>query len=342
MKFIAAILVVMIHTSPLTSISSALNFGLENGIARIAVPFFFVASGYFFYIKIGYNSNENNKRADRYLIKYLKRITAMYLIWSSLYVVVDLHASYLAHPSIVLCVVYYLRDLIFLGGHYHLWYFPALLFATGILYLASRKLSLKVILMMAVGLYVIGLLGDSYYGLIKQNEFLSGLWQPYFNLFITTRNGLFFGFIYVTIGAFLSERGLLRPNLSGIGLGLSLIGLVVEVYLLQKFTEPRFYNMMLLQLPAAYFLFQFLIQVKVPSWSINYKLLRDCSILIYCSHAMFITLYPKLLPYLHIDYFTLHSLTRFLLILLSSFLCSIVIIRVRRYEKTSKFVSLTY
>lgn len=39
MKFLAAILVVIIHTKALSSVSSVMNFGFVNTIARIAVPF---------------------------------------------------------------------------------------------------------------------------------------------------------------------------------------------------------------------------------------------------------------------------------------------------------------
>lgn len=51
-KFVRAILVVTIHVSPLrtaaeTGWTSYLNFGLSQSLARTAVPFFFVTSGFF-------------------------------------------------------------------------------------------------------------------------------------------------------------------------------------------------------------------------------------------------------------------------------------------------------
>lgn len=48
-KFIAALLVVAIHTTPLEDISAKGNFYFENMLCRIAVPFFFAASGFFFF-----------------------------------------------------------------------------------------------------------------------------------------------------------------------------------------------------------------------------------------------------------------------------------------------------
>ena len=48
-RLIAAILVIAIHTSPLSDISSAADFILTRIIARIAVPFFFMTSGFFLF-----------------------------------------------------------------------------------------------------------------------------------------------------------------------------------------------------------------------------------------------------------------------------------------------------
>ncbi len=44
-RMIAALLVVAIHTSPLSSASAVGDFLLTRVTARVAVPFFFMASG---------------------------------------------------------------------------------------------------------------------------------------------------------------------------------------------------------------------------------------------------------------------------------------------------------
>ena len=46
-KVIAALLVVAIHTSPLTCFGGNADFVLTRILARTAVPFFFMVSGYF-------------------------------------------------------------------------------------------------------------------------------------------------------------------------------------------------------------------------------------------------------------------------------------------------------
>ena len=46
-RIIAAILIVAIHTSPLSSINSTADFLFTRIIARVGVPFFFMTSGFF-------------------------------------------------------------------------------------------------------------------------------------------------------------------------------------------------------------------------------------------------------------------------------------------------------
>ena len=51
MKFIAAILIIILHTSPFQSYSKIISFGFRNIITIIAVPFFFCASGFLLFKK---------------------------------------------------------------------------------------------------------------------------------------------------------------------------------------------------------------------------------------------------------------------------------------------------
>ena len=58
LKYICALLVVTIHIAPLSSyfdtypITKYMNFGIQQYIARIAVPFYFAAAGFFLFRKI--------------------------------------------------------------------------------------------------------------------------------------------------------------------------------------------------------------------------------------------------------------------------------------------------
>lgn len=60
-KFIASFLVIAVHTSPLLKINSELDFILTHIIARIAVPFFVMTTGYFV-MKPFFKSEDGNKK----------------------------------------------------------------------------------------------------------------------------------------------------------------------------------------------------------------------------------------------------------------------------------------
>ncbi len=79
-KFICAFLVIAIHVVPFTDIDPYLSYGVKQYIARLAVPFFFVAGGYFCFRKTDYNNFDSERP-----IAYAKRIFRLYLIWTTIY-----------------------------------------------------------------------------------------------------------------------------------------------------------------------------------------------------------------------------------------------------------------
>ncbi|MDE6476119.1 MAG: acyltransferase, partial [Erysipelotrichaceae bacterium] len=77
-KYICSILVIVIHTSPGLPYSRPLNFFLINIIGRIAVPFFFIANGYFM-------SKNLQQKGNVYFKQYIKSLIKIYLLWSLVY-----------------------------------------------------------------------------------------------------------------------------------------------------------------------------------------------------------------------------------------------------------------
>ena len=73
----------------------------------------------------------------------------------------------------------FLRKLLVDGTFYHLWYFPATILGIVIARWLSR-LGLRVALPVAALLYLIGLGGDSYYGLVSQIPLLRTLYDGIF------------------------------------------------------------------------------------------------------------------------------------------------------------------
>lgn len=79
LKLGLAFLVVALHIFPvakMTGISGLISYEIASGITRIAVPTFFIVSGYLL----------RNKLHDKtYLKKYCKRILLLYIVWQLIY-----------------------------------------------------------------------------------------------------------------------------------------------------------------------------------------------------------------------------------------------------------------
>ena len=77
-RLIAALLIVAIHTSPLVSFSQNGNFMFTRIIARVAVPFFFITSGFFLISRYTYN-------AER-LYAFIKKTALIYGVAILIYI----------------------------------------------------------------------------------------------------------------------------------------------------------------------------------------------------------------------------------------------------------------
>src|SRR5437773_2583063 len=90
-KSIAVLAVIFLHTGPFGDPQYAhspyrLLALIINQSARFAVPFFFIASGYFFA-----KSLQKGIPPSELLLKYCRRLFAVFLLWSIIYAVVPRH-----------------------------------------------------------------------------------------------------------------------------------------------------------------------------------------------------------------------------------------------------------
>ncbi|MGL5978804.1 MAG: acyltransferase family protein [Erysipelotrichaceae bacterium] len=299
MKFTMAILVIAIHTAPLVQISLPAHLFTVQILARLAVPFFFVTSGYFLFLKldssIGYLHPQNRDR----VLQYAKRILLMYLGYSVIYLPL-LAVSWLKGGFDLSTLIRFVRDLLLMGTYYHLWYFPALLFASCLVYLCIAKKGLRFTLNISLFLYLIGMLGNVYQPWLLSLPILGTVTKLYLAIFVTTRNGLFFGCFFFAMGALFALRPKTKPRLSPtLGLAVSMLFLCVEAALLyQSGMMNDLTSMYLCLIPVLYCLMQTLLtwNLKLPSGCALW--MRRSSILLYGFHILFITILNMLFPQL--------------------------------------------
>ncbi len=192
LKFFCAILVVVIHINPFNIFGSAIGFYTVNTLPRIAVPVFFMISGYFLFSKL-----DNREKIKQYSIKVIR----LYAVYTLIYL--PLIKAELSSRSDQLV---FLRKLLLFRSFVHLWYLLTLFFSVLIISLLYNKLkiSLKSQLIMFGVLHIIGIL-ISFYRPVFENTFLKSIIDDYYKYFFDIENCVFFGF-YVVLGCFIREQ----------------------------------------------------------------------------------------------------------------------------------------
>ena len=234
-RLLAVILVVANHTRS----ADSEFLWLLTVLRRVAVPFFIMVSGYFL--------ARGNWRSTG---KFLKKTAMLYGVGILLYLPLNYYAGQLSFD--------FFRRAIFDGSFYHLWYLPALLLGTPIAYYLTRFKPEAAIPIAGI-LYLIGLGGESYYGLVSGIPVLSTFYNGIFLVFDYTRNGLFYVPLFLLLGA----AGIIfRRKIAVIGLLCSLTALIVEALLLHHSGIQRHDSMYLFFPFLMVFLFSLLLEVN--------------------------------------------------------------------------------
>ncbi|MCI8329720.1 MAG: serine racemase VanT catalytic subunit [Oscillibacter sp.] len=263
-RLLAAALVVCIHTGPLASWSPAADFWLCRVLARIAVPFFFLCSGYFL-ARSGWRDTG----------RFLKKTLLLYAAAVALYLPLNLYGGGYGPLE-------WGRRLVTEGTLYHLWYFPAVI--TGVL--VSRglaRLGTRRALALAGALYLLGLGGDSYYGLVRRLPGAGAFYDGVFRVFSQSRNGLFFAPLFLLLGA----AGLRwSRRTSALGAGVSLAAMSAEGFFLRELGWQRHDSMYLFLPLCMVFFFSLLLEQNQG----EDRRARRMSMLIYLVHPLCIVL----------------------------------------------------
>lgn len=164
-KFVCALLVVMIHASPVAGASEWVQFYGVNVLARIAVPLFFGMSGYLFFGRLIYENGrikactENRTK----LLRQIRRNAILYLGWSAAYLlVIQIPNWYHTGWWGPIAVKDYLFSLVFKCGYYHMWYLLAMLYAVPVLYGILSLISVRKAVLVTALLWVCECLVYSY------------------------------------------------------------------------------------------------------------------------------------------------------------------------------------
>ena len=272
-RMIAAALVIIIHTADIPFLGENGNLLLSGVIARIAVPFFFSVTGFF----TDLSSSESVKRLFEKTLLLYAAATVVYLPYG----------TYFAS----------IKQVVFDGSFYHLWYFPALALGAVIVFFL-KKLPIAAALAIAAVLYAFGLCGDSYLLLAQKFEPLRRVLDELSNVFFYTRNGIFFAPLFLLIGNVTGSKFRSEPEqarrpkkafIFGLCFAFSLVLLGVERFSLRGITFPPRDSMFISLIPCTVFLILMLSSVRMKPR----PALRRISMWIYIIHPIFIDLIAR-------------------------------------------------
>ena len=283
-RVVAAFLVVAIHTSPLASYSGTADFVFTRVIARVAVPFFFMVTGYFVLSK------------GTGVRRFLKKTAIIYAASAALYLPINVYAGHLQGWGLLDLV----QQVLFEGTFYHLWYLPAALLGAWLTSLLMRWTSRGVCAAIVTALYVLGLLGDSYWGLIEGVPGVSSAYSALFALMGYTRNGLFFAPMFMFLGAEMRMAKRRGVGFEAAGLVLSFALMLAEALNARAQGWQRHDSMYVLLPFVMYFLFALLSRVKgsvrlpLGSFSLLVYVLHPAVIIVVRGAARFLGLWDIL------------------------------------------------
>lgn len=206
-KLVMAILVVAIHTNPMVACENGTILSVYNSLVSLAVPFFFIASGFFLGKKMTatIGDEENLKTIKSYLFRIIK----LYLLWTIIYLPLTIYDYVVSGDSIAYCIALFVRGLFLIGEHYNswiLWYLLSTIYAlTFIYFMCKMKVSRKILLLVSTIVLLIGFSLDSlvsYTGELA--AFLSFIKK--FVILSIDSGRIFRGVFFITIGVLFSKK----------------------------------------------------------------------------------------------------------------------------------------
>lgn len=275
-RMIAAVLIVAIHTSPLASFSATGDFIFTRIIARVAVPFFLVTSGFFLISRYSYNADK--------LRKFIKKTALIYAAAIVIYIPINIYNGYFSEDNLLPKII---KDIVFDGTLYHLWYLPAAIVGAVIAWYLVKQWAYRKAFAVTLVLYIVGLFGDSYYGIAENIPSLNSFYHLIFQVSDYTRNGIFFAPIFFVLGGYISDnKDKLSFKKSIIGFTTCFSLMFAEALTLHRFELQRHDSMYVFLLPSICFLFYFLMHFKGK----NRAQLRTISLIIYIIYPFVIVL----------------------------------------------------
>lgn len=275
LKFVLAIFVLVIH--------SEIDKTVISPLLRIAVPIFFVISGYLFFSKI--QRFDNRKDELNALSHLVKRNLFLYVSWVVIQLPILVYGGHYHKNFFTKGLWLMLRDLSLGNAFTGSWYIIALAIGTVIIYFISRKLSAEWILLITLPIYLICCFATNYRGLFADDSWVVNFFESYEKITSCDFNTSFpGGLFWIALGNFLAtKKDVVRSKGLYILFTLSAILIVAERILIVTFDlqyHDDCYFALILLCPCIFLLVKSIDKTFVSGFRF-----REMSTLIYVIHG---------------------------------------------------------
>lgn len=248
-KFIAAIMVVAVHTTRNFGIDSNFGFWVINVFCRLAVPFFAVCSGYFLSVRWAEQSKSCEEVVKTVIKNQIKKTVYLYGIWIMVYLIYSVPQWIETGWFSLYAFIDYGIASVKVGAHYHLWYLLSLIYALPLFGFLLSRLSAKNVCLVALVLWFIKAMSYGYRFLLPV-FWVKVLLIP--DIFPGLRDALFCLLPFMLIGAYSHKAKECTMKQNTIGLSISLFGLSVEAFWLRSQGQMAT-SFIFMTMPTAFF-----------------------------------------------------------------------------------------
>lgn len=280
-KLIGSILIIILHVIETTNYYVV---ELKVVFTYFVVPFFFIASGFFFHKGLSRSCEKSI-----YFKKYIKNILFLFLIWALLiYSPFVIHSYITQNPNeSTLKILLLLFRRIFVIGPGVYWYLIALLYSAIFLYFCHIKKNDKLIIFAMILGFLLQFSYVCFKGVLSQISIFNLLFKAIYFVFSWENNFLMYGIPFMGLGYFISKKDItLKPLTSTVILIISTLFSFIE-YNLPKLIPHPFWNENKFFFAFIFQAFSFFLLAKSLTLKISKPtslLMRQLSSFIYFSH----------------------------------------------------------
>ena len=195
-KFFFALCIVALHANVASCLPEPAGWLLEKAVFRLAVPYFFAASGFFLGLK---TARADGRQIGQIIRQYCLRLLLPLMVFS---VISDLQRAWelLAEGTSLTDIVRIIGKATLFYPFGALWYVQASIVGALLLCPFLRWGRLAPAVLLGTALYAFALLCNNY-AILAEGTALQPVVQGYMQACLSPRNGLFVGFPFLAIGA---------------------------------------------------------------------------------------------------------------------------------------------